>query len=85
MTAQGSARATVRSTDTVLAVTSKLDDLYVTQLGCINLPAVNRPKNYFCTDPAAGTTDEIYFTFAALDPTAADPSRSQTNAFLVTG
>ena len=82
---QSTTRAVVRSTDTVAAVTSKLDTLYVTQKGCINRPAVNKPKNYFCTNPATKKTDEIYFTFAALDPTAVDPSRSQSNAFLVRG
>jgi hypothetical protein len=46
---------------------------------------VNKPKNYFCHNASTGKTDEVYFTFAALDPTASDPSRSQTNAFLVKG
>lgn len=78
-------RATVRSTDTVAVVRSKLDDLYVTQKGCTLQPAVNKPKDYFCRDAATGKTDEVYFTFAALDPTAGDPSRSQTNAFYVKG
>lgn len=82
---QTTTRAVVRSTDTVAAVTSKLDTLYVTKKGCANRPAVNRPKNYFCTNPVTHKTDQIYFTFAALDPTAVDPSRSQSNAFLVRG
>jgi len=27
---------------------------------------VDRPENYFCTNPATHKTDQIYFTFAAL-------------------
>jgi hypothetical protein len=73
---QSSTRATVRSTDTVATVKAKLDNIYVTQKGCVSHPAVNKPKDYFCGGR------EIYFTFAALDPTATDASRSQTNAFL---
>jgi hypothetical protein len=80
---QTSAKAVVRSTDTVAVVQSKLDDLYVTQKGCTLRLVVNKPKDYLCRNPATGKTDEIYFTFAALDPTATDPSHSQTNAFLV--
>jgi hypothetical protein len=80
---QTSAKAVVRSTDTVTAVRTKLDDLYVGQKGCTLRLVVNKPKDYICRDPATGSTNEIYFTFAALDPTATDPSRSQTNAFLV--
>ena len=75
VTAQSSTRATVRSTDTVTVVQSKLDDLYVNQKGCTLHVAVNRPKDYFCAE------GEVYFTFAALDPTPTDPSRSQSNAF----
>lgn len=82
---QSSTRAAVRSTDAVVVVKSKVDDLYVTQKGCISRPAVNKPKDYLCHNPATGKTDEVYFTFAALDPTATDPSRSQSNAFLVNG
>jgi hypothetical protein len=82
---QTSAKAVVRSTDSVSVVTSKLDQLYVTQKGCTLKLAVNRPKDYFCANPATNKTDEVYFTFAALDPTAADPSRSQSNAFYVKG
>ena len=81
---QSSSTASVRSTDTVAVVKSKLDAMYG-QLGCTNRPAVNRPKDYFCFNSATGKTDEVYFTFALLDPTAADPSRSQTNAFRVGG
>ena len=84
-TSQGSTTAVVRSTDEVAVVRSKLDDLYVTQKGCTLRLAVNRPKDYLCTNSATGRTEEVYFTFAALDPTAADPSRSQTNAFYVKG
>ena len=73
---QSSTRASVRSTDTVATVQAKLDNIYVTQKGCVSHPQVNRPKDYFCPN------GEIYFTFAALDPTATDASRSQTNAFL---
>ena len=82
---QTSTRAAVRSTDAVVVVKSKLDNLYVTQKGCTSRPAVNKPKDYLCHNPATGKTDEVYFTFAALDPTATDPSRSQSNAFLVNG
>lgn len=82
---QSSTTAVVRSTDTVTVVRSKLDDLYVTQKGCRLRLAVNKPKDYLCHNPATGKTDEVYFTFAALDPTASDPSRSQTNAFYVKG
>ena len=82
---QSSTRATVRSTDTVSVVTSKLDALYVDQKGCTLRLAVNKPKDYLCANPATGHTDEVYFTFAALDPTPADPSRSQSNAFYVKG
>ena len=63
----------------------KLDQLYVTQEGCTLKLAVNKPKDYLCTNPATGKTDEVYFTFAALDPTPTDASRSQSNAFLVKG
>lgn len=77
--------AVVRSTDPVAGVRYKLDELYLTQRGCHLRLAVNRPKDYLCHNPATGKTDEVYFTFAALDPTAVDPSRSQTNAFLVKG
>jgi hypothetical protein len=75
----------VRSTDQVAIVLSKLDNLYVTQKGCTLRLAVNRPKDYLCYDAATRKTDEIYFTFAALDPRPTDPSRSQTNAFSVNG
>jgi hypothetical protein len=82
---QSSTTAVVRSTDPVVVVLSKLDDLYITQNGCTPRGAVNKPKDYLCDNSATGKTDEIYFTFAALDPNATDPSRSQTNAFLVKG
>jgi hypothetical protein len=80
---QTSAKAVVRSTDTVTVVKNKLDALYVTQKGCTLRLVVNKPKDYLCRNPATGKTDEIYFTFAALDPTATDASHSQTNAFRV--
>ena len=82
---QSSTKAVVRSTDSVTVVQSKLDDLYVTQKGCTLKLAVNKPKDYLCANPATGKTTEVYFTFAALDPTATDPSRSQSNAFNVSG
>ena len=83
--AQSSSTAVIRSTDSVAVVRSKLDQLYVVQLGCTVRFAVNRPKDYVCLDPATGRSTEVYFTFAALDPTATDATRSQTNAFLVGG
>lgn len=76
---QSSTKAVVRSTDTVTVVWTKLDDLYA-QKGCTNRPAVNKPKDYFCPNNV-----EVFFTFAALDPTPTDPSRSQSNAFRVSG
>jgi hypothetical protein len=79
---QSSTKAVVRSTDTVEIVNNKLDTLYVTQKHCIQKFAVNKPKDYVCTNAATGKTQEITFFFAALDPTATDPSRSQTTAFL---
>jgi hypothetical protein len=82
---QSATTAVVRSTDTVEAVDHKLDDLYVTKMGCTIKLAVNKPKDYFCPNPATKKSQEIYFTFAALDPKATDPSLSQTNAFLVKG
>ena len=72
---QTSSTAVVRSTDTVLTVKSKLDAMYVGQLGCTRKVAVNKPRDYLCGKA------EIWFTFAALDPKASDPSRSQTNAY----
>ena len=82
---QSSTTASVRSTDQVLVVTVKLDDLYVTQKGCVSRLAVNKPRDYLCYNPSTRETDEIIFLFAALDPTAADPSTSQTTAFYVKG
>ena len=82
---QTSTTATVRSIDPVAVVHSKLDNLYVTQKHCTVKLAVNRPKDYLCHNAATGKTDEVYFTFAALDPTATDPSRSQSNAFYLKG
>ena len=72
-------------TDAAAVVRAKLDDLYVTQKGCTRHLAVNRPRDYLCFNAATGKTDEVVFTFASLDPTATDPSRSQTNAFLIEG
>jgi hypothetical protein len=82
LTSQTSTTAVVRSTDTVEVVKSKLDNLYVTQKGCTLRLAVNKPRDYLCHNLANGKTDEIVFTFAALDPTTSDPSRSQANAFV---
>ena len=85
LVSQKSTAAVVRSTDTVAVVRDKLDQLYVTQKGCTLRLAVNKPKDYLCYNPATKKTDEVYFTFAALDPTSSDPSRSQTNGFLAKG
>jgi hypothetical protein len=82
---QTSTTAVVRSTDTVWAVQTKLDNLYVRQNGCERRLAVNKPRDYLCYNRATGKTDEIVFTFAALDPTASDPSRSQSNAYYFKG
>jgi hypothetical protein len=46
---------------------------------------VNRPRDYLCYNPATSKSDEVLFTFAALDATATDPSVSQTNAFYIQG
>jgi hypothetical protein len=85
LVSQTSTTAVIRSTDTVTTVQRKLDRLYVTQRGCTRRLAVNKPRDYLCRNPATGTTHEIVFTFAALDPTASDPSRSQSNAFCFRG
>ena len=82
---QSSTKAVVRSTDSAAVVMAKLDDLYVTQKGCTRHLAVNRPRDYLCFNAATGKTNEVVFTFASLDPTATDPSRTQTNAFLIEG
>ena len=82
---QSSTTAVVRSTDTVWVVQQKLDELYVTQKGCTRRLAVNKPRDYLCRNSATGKTDEIVFTFAALDPTANDPPRSQSNAYFFNG
>jgi hypothetical protein len=82
---QTATTAVVRSTGTVWAVQTKLDNLYVTQNGCTRRLAVNKPRDYLCPNRATGKTDEIVFTFAALDPTASDPSRSQSNAYYFEG
>ncbi len=78
---QSSSSAVVRSRETVMIVQRRLDRLYVGQLGCTRHLAVNKPRDYFCHNRATGSTEEIVFTFAALDPTAAHPARSQTNGF----
>jgi hypothetical protein len=81
VTSQSDTTAVVRSTDTVLEVKAKLDDLYITQKGCTRELGVNQPRHYICHNADTNKTDEVLFTFAALDPTATDASRSQTNAF----
>jgi hypothetical protein len=82
---QSSTTAVARSTDTVGVVQAKLDDLYVTKKGCTRRLGVNKPRDYLCYSPATGKSDEVLFTFAALDPTVTDPSVSQTNAFYIKG
>jgi hypothetical protein len=82
---QDSTTAVVRSRSTVLVVTRRLDRLYVGQMGCRKRVAVNKPRDYFCHNRASGKTDEIVFTFAALDPTKAHPARSQSNAYYFGG
>jgi hypothetical protein len=66
-------------------VQAKLDDLYITKLGCTRRLAVNSPRDYLCNNAATRKSDEVLFTFAALDATATDPCRSQTNAFYIKG
>ena len=46
---------------------------------------MNRPRDYLCYNPATSKSDEVLFTFAALDVTVTDPSVSQTNAFYIKG
>jgi hypothetical protein len=46
---------------------------------------VNRPRDYLCYNPATSKSEEVLFTFAALDPKLTDPSVSQTNTFYVNG
>jgi len=82
---QSSTTAVVRSTDQVGVVQAKLDDLYITEKGCTRRLGVNRPRDYLCYNPATSKSDEVLFTFAALDATVTDPSASQTNAFYVKG
>lgn len=82
---QSSTTAVVRSTDTVGVVQAKLDDLYITKMGCTQRLGVNRPRDYLCYNPVTRKSDEVLFTFAALDATATDPSHSQTNAFYMKG
>ena len=82
---QTSSMAVVRSTNTVQVVQNRLDNLYVTQMGCKRRLAVNKPRDYLCHNRATGKTDEIVFTFAALDPTPSDACRSQSNAYHFNG
>ncbi|GAB3887291.1 hypothetical protein [Terrabacter terrigena] len=84
LVSQSSTTAVVRSTDSVATVQGKLDSTYAAK-GCTRKLAVNLPRDYLCRNAATGKTDEVYFTFAALDPTASDPSRSQTNGFYLKG
>jgi hypothetical protein len=78
---QTSSTAVLRSTATVQAVQRRLDNMYVTRMGCTRRLAVNKPRDYLCHSSATGTTDEVVFTFAALDPTPGHPARSQSNAY----
>ncbi len=82
---QSKDRATVRSTDAVFTVHNKLRDVYVTQKGCVEKAAVNKSLDFFCYNPATNKTDEVYFTFAALDLTFDGTNISQSNAFYVKG
>ena len=82
---QSSATAVMGSTDPVGVVQAKLDDLYITTKGCTQRLGVNRPSDYLCHNPATSKSDEVLFTFAALDATVTDPSISQTNAFYIQG
>jgi hypothetical protein len=85
VTSQTAGTAEVRSPVAAWVVERRLDELYVTQLGCTRRLAMNRPRDYLCDNPTTGKIDEIVFTFAALDPTATDPTRSQTNAYYFKG
>lgn len=82
---QSSTTAVVRSTDQVGIVQAKLDYLYITKKGCTHRLGPNRPRDYLCYNPATSKSDEVLFTFAALDATVTDPSVSQTNAFYIKG
>src|SRR5664279_3237480 len=82
---QSSTTAAVRSTDQVGVVQAKLDALYSTERGCTHRVGVNRPRDYLCYNPATRQSDEVLFTFAALDATVTDLSVSQTNAFYTQG
>jgi hypothetical protein len=82
---QSSTTAVVRSTDQVGIVQAKLDYLYITKNGCTQRLGPNRPRDYLCYNPATSKSDEVLFTFAALDATVTDPSVSQTNAFYIKG
>lgn len=82
---QSSTTATVRSTDVVGVVQSKLDALYLTKMGCTQVFGVNKPRDYLCYNPSTHKSDEILFFFAALDVTATNPYRSQTSASFFKG
>ncbi|MEO6144790.1 MAG: hypothetical protein ABIP19_12495 [Dermatophilaceae bacterium] len=82
---QSSTTAVVRSTDQVGVVQAKLDALYITKKGCTQRLGVNRPRDYLCYNPATRKSDEVLFTFAALDAKVSDPTVSQTNAFYIQG
>jgi len=49
---QSSTTAVVRSTDSVGVVQAKLDDLYITKMGCIQRLGVNRPRDYLWPSPS---------------------------------
>ena len=74
MTSQSDTSAVIRSTDTAIQVMTKLDDLCITPKGCTRQLGVNKPRDYLCHNPETHKTDEVLFTFAALDPTATDAS-----------
>ena len=82
---QSSTTAVVRSTDQVGIVQAKLDYLYITKNGCTQRLGPNRPRDYLCYNPATSKSDEVLFTFAAIDATVTDSSVSQTNDFYIQG
>jgi hypothetical protein len=82
---QTATTAAVRSTSYPYDVmTQQLDPAY-TAKGCQITSAVNHPRMYLCYNPNTKKTDTIDVHFAALDPTATDPSVSQTSFFLIKG
>ena len=49
------------------------DGSAVTKKGCTHRLGVNRPRDYLCYNPATHKSDEVLFTFAALDATVTTP------------